>query len=81
MSGDLYFCLWYGPQYPFAYGFSAGTAFEITWLEKKGKCNLEYSNLAAMFQGVCAYQGWECVEGLAFTVISEEMYISQSKVL
>ena len=74
MDNKVYFALWYGPQYRFGYGIAEGNCTEVTWLEKVGLWNHEYTSLPKMFKSVAKHQGWTRTEGLAMTIISEELY-------
>lgn len=74
MDNKIYFTLWYGPQYPFGYGIANGSSIEVTWLEKIGVCAHEFTSLPAMFKSVAKHQGWTRTEGLAMTIMSEELY-------
>ena len=76
----IYFCLWYGPQYPFGYGIATRNQIQVTWLEKIGLCDGKYTSLPAMFESVSRHQRWTRAEGLAMTVISEEMYQDEMEV-
>lgn len=70
---NLYFCLWYGPQYRFGYGVMTQRQVSVDWLEKVGFCDLKFTSSRAMFHEVAQHQGFN-VEGLALTIIDEEMY-------
>ena len=74
MDNKIAFALWYGPQYKFGYGIATENQIHVTWLEKVGLCDGKYTSLPDMFQSVAKHQGWRNVEGLAMTIISEEMY-------
>ena len=75
------FCLWHGPQYRFAYGVITQRQIAVTWLEKLGMCDLKYTSVSAMFHEVSKLQGWNDVEGLAMTIISEELYEANTSAL
>lgn len=68
------FCLWYGPQYRFAFGRTTQQQIHVTWLEKLSLCDLKYTNINAMFRDVAKHQGFDGIEGLAMTIISDEFY-------
>ena len=74
VKDNLCFALWYGPQYRFAYGILTKQQVHIDWLEKLGLCDLKYTNIKHMFFDVAKHQGWDDTEGLAMTIISEDMY-------
>lgn len=74
MKDKFCFTLWYGPQYCFAYGIAHKGYMHVTWLEKVGLCDGKYTDLPGMFHNVARYQGWNTTEGLAMTIISDEMY-------
>ena len=74
MDGVLYFALWYGPQYRFAYGYMNRTEIHVTWLEKYGPCDFQYDTLQDMFIDVTHKQNWDSFVGLAMTTISKEMF-------
>lgn len=80
MSKSFYFCLWYGPQYRFAYGISTKQQICIQWLEKMGLCDLKYTNLGDMFREIAKIQGWDDIEGLAMTVVSDELYEAEMRI-
>lgn len=75
------FCLWHGPQYRFAYGVMTQSQIAVTWLEKLGMCDLKYTKTRSMFGEVAKIQGWDEVEGLAMTIISEELYEANTSAL
>ena len=41
MKDKFCFTLWYGPQYPFAYGIAHKGYLHVTWLEKVGLYNAD----------------------------------------
>ena len=81
MINRFCFCLWYGPQYRFAYGMATKEGFSITWLEKMGVCDLKYRDLPSLFSDVVEIQGWDSIEGLAMTIISDELYAEEMRIM
>ena len=81
MGNKIAFALWYGPQYRFGYGIATQGQINVTWLEKIGLCDGKYKSLPAMFQSVAKHQGWRSVEGLAMTIISQEMYETEMELI
>ena len=79
MDNKIYFALWYGPQYRFGYGIATESQIHVTWLEKIGLFDGKYTNLADMFECVAKHQRWTNTEGLAMTIISEEMYETEMR--
>ena len=80
MNNKFCFCLWYGPQYNFAYGIATKQQLQVIWLEKLDLCDLKYTNIEAMFRDVANKQGWNRVEGLAMTIISEELLSEEIRI-
>ena len=82
MDTKIYFALWYGPQYRFAYGIATESEIRVTWLEKIGKpCDLKCASLPKMFKAVARHQGWRTTEGLAMTIISQELYETEMELI
>ena len=79
MDTKIAFALWYGPQYRFGYGIATESEIRVTWLEKIGLCDLKCSSLTKMFGAVARHQGFR-TEGLAMTIISEELYETEMEV-
>ena len=79
MDTKIAFALWYGPQYRFGYGIATESHIRITWLEKIGVCDLKCSSLTKMFETVAKHQGFR-TEGLAMTIISQELYETEMEV-
>ena len=81
MDNKIAFALWYGPQYNFGYGIATRNQIHVTWLEKVGLCDLKFSgSLPKMFRTVAKHQGFR-TEGLAMTIISEELYETEMSAL
>ena len=81
MKNKFAFTLWLGPQYKFAYGIATENQICVTWIEKIGLCDGKYTSLPAMFESVAKHQGLSDVEGLAMTIISEEMYQTEMELI
>ena len=80
MDTKIAFALWYGPQYRFGYGIATESEIRVTWLEKIGLCDGKYTSLPDMFKSVAKHQGWRDIEGLAMTIISQELYETEMEV-
>jgi len=79
-NNTFYFCLWNGPQYRCAYGISTKQQLCIHWLESLGLCDLKYTNIGDMFREVAQIQNWGDIEGLAMTVVSDELYEDEMRI-
>ena len=80
MDTKIAFALWYGPQYRFGYGIATESHIRVTWLEKIGLCDLKCSSLTKMFGTVAKHQGFR-TEGLAMTIISQELYETEMELI
>lgn len=80
MDTKIAFALWYGPQYRFGYGIATEGEIRVTWLEKIGLCDLKCASLTKMFRTVARHQGFR-TEGLAMTIISQELYETEMEVI
>lgn len=80
MDTKIAFALWYGPQYRFGYGIATESHIHVTWLEKIGRCDLKCSSLTKMFGTVAKHQGFR-PEGLAMTIISQELYETEMELI
>ena len=74
------FCLWYGPQYRFAFGIATKQQIHLTWIENLGLVDYKCITMPQLFKKAADIQGWENIEGLALTIISDEMYEASMRI-